>query len=335
MFKLAADSVQELTVFLLSIGYTFFRGDEECGMSIYLDVIWLLNFFLDGMLLMLTQILAKETVKKWRILMGAFIASLLVPISIYASGSFFTSFIGKCFYSCLIIMSTFGLHSFYRLMKLLLLFYFVSFSIGGGLIAIYYMMHHTIVITAQGWLTFHSGLGDPISWFFVMIGFPISWYFTKSRMDKQSIEKLRYDQLYTVSITIKNKTYETIGYLDSGNQLIDPLTKRCVVICDAKFLKQWFTKEDWKHLYQSYLQLCIHDIPKEWQSHIHIIPFHGVSGNNNILFAIRPTKLTFYNQNKQMTTKHVLIGIQFGSLSKDGMYHCLLHPYLMKDSQVV
>lgn len=304
-------------------------------MSIYLDVIWLLNFFLDGMLLMLTQLLVKEVINKWRILSGAFVASLLVPISIYAPDSFFISPVGKCLYSCLIIFTTFGYHSMNRFIKRLLLFYFVSFSIGGGLLAAYFMMNHSLVITDQSWMTFHSGLGDPISWLFVMIGFPISWYFTKSRMDKQSIENLRYDQLYSVAITIKNKTYETIGYLDSGNQLIDPLTKRCVIICDAQFLKQWFTKEDWEQLIRSYSQLNIHDIPEGWESLIHVIPYHSVSGNDNILFAIRPTRLTFSNQNKRMTTSHVLVGIQFGSLSKDGMYHCLLHPYLMKDSQVV
>ncbi|HEY4600390.1 MAG TPA: sigma-E processing peptidase SpoIIGA [Cerasibacillus sp.] len=304
-------------------------------MSIYLDIIWLLNFFLDGMLLMLTQLLAKEAIKKWRILIGAFIASLLVPISIYAPDSFFTSPVGKCLYSFLIIITTFGFHSIHRLIKRLLLFYFVSFSIGGGLIAVYFMMNHAIVITDQGWMTFHSGLGDPISWLFVIIGFPISWYFTKSRMDKHAIEKLRHDQLYSVAITIKNKTYQTIGYLDSGNHLVDPLTKRCVVICDSQFLKQWFTKEDWDHLLHSYSQLNIHDIPEGWESLVHVIPFHGVSGNENILFAIRPTQLTFSNQEKQMTTNHVLIGIQFGKLSKDGKYHCLLHPYLMKDSHAV
>lgn len=302
----------------------------EVGMSIYLDVIWVLNFFLDSMLLMLTKALAKEHISNWRIFFGAFIASLLVPISILMPQSFFTTLYGKCLYSIIIILATFGFFSINRLMKLALLFYFISFSIGGGLVAVYFLMNHSFSIAETGILTFHSGLGDPISWLFVIIGFPISWYFTKKRMDNHGNEKIRYDQLYPVAITIKNQTFRTTGYVDSGNQLVDPITKRCVVICDEYFMKQWFSEEEWNQLKESFSNFSIQNIPFNWQDMIQVIPFHGVSGNNSFLYAIRPEKLSVLNNEKEIVTNHVLIGIQFGTLTKDGKYHCLLHPQMMK-----
>ncbi len=143
-------------------------------------------------------------------------------------------------------------------------------------------------------------------------------------------KKIRYDQLYPVAITIKNQTFRTTGYVDSGNQLVDPITKRCVVICDEYFMKQWFSEEEWNQLKESFSNFSIQNIPFNWQDMIQVIPFHGVSGNNSFLYAIRPEKLSVLNNEKEIVTNHVLIGIQFGTLTKDGKYHCLLHPQMMK-----
>ncbi|MUK89526.1 sigma-E processing peptidase SpoIIGA [Ornithinibacillus sp. L9] len=303
-------------------------------MTIYLDVVWALNFFLDMMLLLLTQALARENVKKYRLFIGAFVASLLVPITLYFPDSFFTSLLGKLLYSVLIILSSFHFYSIYRTIKLLLLFYFTSFSVGGGLIAAHFLFQSPIGLTQGGFLTFDSGYGDPVSWIFVIIGFPIAWWFTKIRMDKHAVEKIRYDQLYPVTISLKNKSFSTTGYIDSGNQLVDPLTKRPVIICDESFLKQWFTEDEWKSLKEAYETLDIENIPKSWEKYMQIIPYHGVEGRSRFLFAIKPEQLiVYYDENKIITNK-IVIGIQFGDLTKDHQYHCLLHPQIFKLSTV-
>src|SRR5690606_11732638 len=197
---------------------------------------------------------------------------------------------GKILYSILIILVTFRFISFNRMIKQLLLFYFVSFAIGGGMFAAHYLLQSPVAITAAGFLSFSSGYGDSISWIFVLIGFPIVFWFTKNRLDKHAIEKIRDDQLYEVSITINNRTLTTTGFIDSGNQLVDPLTKRPVVICDEVFLQQWFTREDWQHLKRAYEEFNMEQIPKSLENYIQVVPFHGVEGKSNFLFAIRPEK---------------------------------------------
>src|SRR5699024_12775420 len=64
-----------------------------------------LNYFLDLMLLMLTGAMVKERVTKRRLLFGAFVASLIVPLSLYFPNSFLTSIVGKLLYSLLIVRS--------------------------------------------------------------------------------------------------------------------------------------------------------------------------------------------------------------------------------------
>ncbi len=281
------------------------------------------------MLLMLTQTLAKEDTKKWRITLGALVASLLVPISLYFPDSIFTTLIGKVVFSILIIICTFRFHSIYQMVKLLLLFYFTTFAIGGGLIALHFLLQHPISMSSSGILTFNSGYGDSVSWLFVMIGFPIVWLFTKRRMDKHVAEKIRYDQLCPVTIQVGNKSYSTTGYIDSGNQLVDPVSKKFVIICDESFLKHWFTDKDWNCLKKAHDELRYEEIPLAWKNRIHLIPYHGVEGNSTFMMALKADQLIVYHdQNKLITTKF-FIGIQFGQLTRDQRYHCLLHPQII------
>src|SRR5690625_1052806 len=92
------------------------------------------------MLLMLTQILSKDNTGKLRIAFGAFIASLIVPITLYYPNTFMTTVIGKLLFSMVIILSAFRFTTIYQSIKQLLLFYFISFTVGGGLIGIHFLL---------------------------------------------------------------------------------------------------------------------------------------------------------------------------------------------------
>lgn len=286
------------------------------------------------MLLLLTDRLAKLNTKRSRLAFGAFVASLLVPLSVFYPASFFTSVFGKVLFSILIILSAFGFKNMFRMIKLLFLFYFMSFSIGGGLIAVHFLMQHPLTVSSGGFLTYNMGYGDPISWLFVVIGFPVIWMFTKRRMDKHAGDKIRYDGLYPVTIEIKNKSHSTDGFIDSGNQLVDPFTKKPVILCDEEFLKKWFVNEEWEELKNAFQKWEMERIPSSWIDHIQVIPYHGVEGGNGFLFAIKPDLLVIDYDKQQIKTNNFLVGIQFGELTKDASYHCLLQPELIQSAAV-
>ncbi|MFC2950191.1 sigma-E processing peptidase SpoIIGA [Virgibacillus sediminis] len=299
-------------------------------MAIYLDAIWILNFFLDMMLLLLTQALARDSTQKWRICLGAFVASLLVPISVYYPDTFISSVAGKFLYSVLIIICAFRFVNLHRFMRLLLLFYFTTFAVGGGMVAVHFLFQSPVGIHANGLITYNAGYGDPVSWLFVIIAFPIAWKFTKNRMDKHAVEKIKYEQFCPVTIQIKNKAHQTTGYIDSGNQLTDPLTKKPVIICDEAFLRHWFTEQEWRALKQAEEDLDLENLPTSWQHDIQLVPYQGIQGRSSFLFTIRPDQLTVYYDDQKIITEKVLIGIQFASLTRDESYHCLLHPQIIK-----
>lgn len=303
-------------------------------MTIYLDAIWLLNFAVDLMLLMLTKSLLRMNTKFGRMLFGAFIASLFVPISIFYPTSFLTTVTGKLLFSMLIILCTFRIQSIIHFLSCLVTFYFVTFVIGGGLFALHFLFQDSPFIQSTGILQLHPGYGAPVSWLFVILCFPVIYWFTQFRMDKHVKDTLEYDQLCTVTIQMKKRRFQTTGFIDSGNQLIDPITSYPVIVCDEHFLKQWFNEEEWEQLAEAHASIAFDLLPKTWEKYLHVVPYQGVGGSRSFLIAMRPEKVLIDMPHQQLTTNKVLIGIQFASLSSDATYHCLLHPYVIKRAPV-
>lgn len=303
-------------------------------MTIYIDAVMTLNFLIDMMLLMLTNYLAKAKTTRLRIFLGSLFASFIVPIQLYFPQSFFTTTLGKVFYSVIIIVIVFRWKTVLNFLKLLMTFYFVTFAIGGGLIASYYMFEHPLTSILNDY-AIRSNYGDPLSWLFVLIGFPIIAFFLKKQMDRQQMDHFFAEQLYKVNIQMDKRSFQTDAYLDTGNQLIDPLTKQPVVICDEQFLQQWFTNSEWIRLKEAYKKQDFSIIPENWSNKIRLIPYYGVSGKRELLMAFKPEQLIILAKDKKIAVKHVLVGIQFGTLSVDKTYHCLLHPQIFSQPSQV
>lgn len=308
--------------------------ERKRNVQIYLDAVWTLNILLDLMLLMLTRALAHDRTPFIRVLAGAFVASVIVPVTIYYPDSFLGTLLGKLLFSLCIMFSAFSFISVRRLFKQLLLFYFLTFSIGGTLTGLHFMMNQPFAITSGGVMTLSSGYGDPVSWLFIVLGFPFVWLFSKRRMEQHAGEKIRYDQIHRTMITIRGLSVSAAGYLDSGNQLSDPLTRYPVIVGDEALMKSWFTDEEWTSLKTACEQLDLSRLPEKWLDQIKMIPYQGVEGTSRFLFALRPESVTIQYEQHVITADQVYIGIQFGRMTDDGSYNCLLQPRLVQQAIV-
>lgn len=299
-------------------------------MIIYLDIILLLNLFCNLLILSLTKYLARIHVNNYRLCVGAVIATSLVPLILFFPDSLINTFYGKGTYSVFIILCTFGFKGIQYILKSLFLFYFISFSIGGGLFGIHYLVQDSLAPQSNKLLLYVNNVyGDQMSLLLILIGFPLVWLFTKQRMDRHVKEKIKYDQMYDVTIEINEYEHQTVGYIDSGNHLVDPLTNRPVVICDEIFMKKFFTKEEWLILEKCIRENKVDDFPKSMETKIFIVPYQGVEGSTHYLYTIKPKRLIVNYHNGLIETSNVLIGIQLANLTVDQSYHCLLHPQII------
>lgn len=284
---------------------------------------------------MLTKYLARSHTNLYRLVVGSLFATLLVPIIVYFPQSFFHTVLGKVLYSIIIIICTFGFRGVQQLLKKLFLFYFVSFSVGGGLFGLHYLVQDTFGNQTTNFLLYVKNIyGDQVSLLLIILGFPIVWLFTKIRMDMHVREKIKYDQMYECFLSFNNQNHQTIGYIDSGNHLVDPLSNRPVIICDEYFLKQFFNEPDWVMLREAIVNNEMSKIPSTIKKQISIVPFQGVGGSNDFLYTIRPDKLTIFYEENIIETNNVLIGIQLGVLTTEQSYQCLLHPQIIHMSSM-
>ena len=303
-------------------------------MTLYLDAIWLLNFLIDLMILRLTGYLRKKKNSGIRLLLGSVFASLIVFVVVFFPNSILLYPLGKIIFSIFIIVIAFRHKSWIELLKTWLSFYFVSFAIGGILLGVHFIMQQSIQFENGSLLTITTGYGTPISWLFVTIGFPLCWYFTKQTMDKQALVNYQEDQLFDCELIILNKIIPLLGYLDSANHLIDPISKNPVIIIDPIIIKQIFSEDVYQKLEEMSHTLDITTLDQPLEKFIRLIPYQDVSNKAGVLIALKPDQFTFSYQNQIIQSKHVLIGLRFSPLATEKEYNCLLNPQLFNLAQI-
>lgn len=186
-------------------------------MKIYLDLVFVLNFFFDFLILFGVKQILKENVSLKRLLFGALFGSLTI-FFLFIPFNNITLFICKIIMSILIILITFGKRNF---SKNFLYFYLVSVILGGSL----YLFDISFTYKNKGIIFFDSGL--KINFIVILIVSPIIiyLYIKESRQYRNT-----YSNIYDVKIYINSKMYHLKGMLDTGNSLCDPYKRRSVII---------------------------------------------------------------------------------------------------------
>ena len=179
-------------------------------MIVYVDMVFLLNMFLDFLLLMSVSVILTRLVKVRRIILGSLIGGLSTVL-LFVNINGLVSFILKVILGLLMILVTFGYHNLKYTLNNVFYLYTISFSVGG---VMYLLMD-------KGYYNY----------LVLVIGFIIVLFFYIKMIKKYNDS---YSNYYKVNIIIKNKNYLVTGYLDTGNKLYDTYKHRPVIILDKK-----------------------------------------------------------------------------------------------------
>src|SRR5690625_7462597 len=109
------------------------------------------------MLLMLTQALIKEKIPGLRLIIGALVASVIVPFTLFFPESILATVHGTILYSLFIILSTFGFQTISRFFKQLFTFCFITYSVGRALVAVHCLFPQSVTLSLGGLLPFRQG----------------------------------------------------------------------------------------------------------------------------------------------------------------------------------
>lgn len=260
-------------------------------MKVYVDLVFVLNLYLDFLLLLTTSIVLKRNSKLKRIIAGAFLGSLSVLFLFWNIGSF-SLFLFKIGIATLMVIIAFGYKDLKYFLNNLGYFYMISVILGGFL----YYLNLEFSYTHMGIVFINKGIS--INACVLIIISPVILYIYYRQAKKM---KSTYNLTYQVSITLNNQKKLIVnGFLDTGNKLVDPITGKPIILIEKGIIKEENTK-------------------------FYYVPFHSLN-NHNLLKCFKPKSIEMNGK----IYKNYLIGISDKKFSMEGV-ECILNNKLMEE----
>lgn len=193
-------------------------------MKIYIDLVLILNFTFDLILLLTVTYVLKRNVNSYKLILGAFIGSLSTLL-LFTNINSFELFIFKVILSILMVIVSFSYRDIRYTLKNISYLYITSIILGGFL----YFLNINFSYKHEGLVFYNNGLSINIVFLIIISPIILKLY------AKQSNElKNNYSKYYKVDIYLNDYIIKTNAYLDTGNKLVDPYLKRPVLILNKK-----------------------------------------------------------------------------------------------------
>ena len=238
-------------------------------MVIYIDLVFLVNIVLDFILLMSVSVILTRNTKLIRLVLGSLtggVSTLALFINITST----LSIILKIILGLLMVLTTFGYHNIKYTFNNLFYLYTLSFSVGGVMYLLMDKPYYNYIV--------------------LIIDFIIVLSLYIKMIKKYQVS---YSNYYKVKITIKDKDYDLVGFLDTGNKLYDTYKRRPVVILDKK------------------IKYNIEDLI--------YVPYTSLN-NTSVLKCLKTDKIIINNH----IFKNYLVGLSNKKINIDGI-NCILH----------
>lgn len=203
-------------------------------MKIYIDLILILNFGFDFILLFATSYLLKRNTKLIKILLGSLFGSLSTLLLFFNISSF-TLFIMKLLISIFMILITFSYNNIKNFIKNLIHLYLNSIILGGFL----YLLNIEFSYKHNGLIFYHNGLS--INFIILIILSPIIIYLYVKQIKELKVTQNNY---HKIDIFL-DKEYHLNAYLDSGNKTRSIYFNKGINIINKNIIK-----EDLKYFYE-------------------------------------------------------------------------------------
>lgn len=195
-------------------------------MKVYIDLIILINFIFDFIILISTSLILKRNIKIYKIILGAITGSLTILI-LFIRMSQIQLLIFKFIVSILMILVTFKYKNIKYFFKNLYHLYLISIILGG-------------------FLTFIDNLNLSINRN-IILSIILVILLVISYIKQIKELKTNYNKYYKIDIYLNNKSITLNAFLDTGNKLIDPYKGYPIIIVNEDKIK-----EEYNYIYVPY-----------------------------------------------------------------------------------
>ena len=196
-------------------------------MTVYIDLIFFMNFIYDFLLLITVGLILKRRVRLWHYLLGAFIGAICLILLFLPITSFLLFFL-KILFSILMCLCCFGFISISYTLNNITFLYMCSVILAGFL----YFLNLEFSLEHSGIIFFANGFS--INYVLLLIISPVILFFYYKSI---KLTKRAYALYHHIEIVFENEHYKLLALLDTGNSLKDPITNKPVIIIKKNTLK--------------------------------------------------------------------------------------------------
>jgi stage II sporulation protein GA (sporulation sigma-E factor processing peptidase) len=138
--------------------------------------------------------------------------------------------------------------------------------------------------------------------------------------------------LYSVRIKWDDREIKVNALLDTGNRLIEPLTKAPVIILEISQVKSYLPDE----LYSvaERIQQGDYDFDERlsdtWRERFRILPFQSIGAAHGMLAGFKADWIMVARGEVEVETRNAVIALYPRTLSPEGAFHALISPDLLR-----
>ncbi len=279
-------------------------------MVYYVEYVFVENFIIDFILLFITGKLIKRVIIFKRLFVASLVGSLYVILTLHIGWEFMTYFIVKFSISVLMIMIAFDSKGILTNIRVIICFYITSLLMVGIMSALYYFTYDKLTVNAII-MSIFTGYGA-LHFFFKEI--------------KDRISKHNYKRTVKVSIGDKSKTFK--GYIDTGNELTDPMTGKSVMVVNIDCIRDILGDGLCNKIMEYYDNKCYESlIGGNYGINLRIIKYNTISSIGENMVCIVPDEIEIISSGNSIFID-AIIGIHPKKISMDD-YDALLFKKLL------
>ncbi|WDV44170.1 sigma-E processing peptidase SpoIIGA [Clostridiaceae bacterium M8S5] len=294
-------------------------------MYIYAEYLIAENLLINLMILYLLKVLTKSKTRTLRLVIASLIGAVYTLVVFFPALRFLATFVMKICISILMIIIAFNPRKLLQFIKLMSLFYIITFAFAGAALALFYLTEDKIHI-GNGIFYINNSMIIilPLAILLSWLLFKTVWAYISKRKKREYI---------IVSITLNGIRKDVLALLDTGNSLKEPITNKPVIVVEFSAIKD-LLPQDIQTVFKDHendnnleiLSYVMENNPQ--QVHFRLIPFKSLGKENGLLIGFKPDLLVIHSEDEVST--EAIIGIYNSVLSNDDDYCALLHPEVLK-----
>lgn len=262
-------------------------------MTVYLDLVLLLNFGFDLILLFSVAIILRRTTTLKRLILSSLVGSITI-VSMFIELNSLSLFFIKVLISIAMVLVAFKFRDLKYTLNNLFYLYTSSILLGGFL----YFLNLEFSYKHEGLLFYYDGLSINVIILIVLSPIIVYAYIKQAKNLKNN-----YSNYYNIDIYLKNnEVINATAFLDTGNKLQDPYKRRPIILLNNDKIN--------------------FDINME---RLLLVPYESLN-NHGLLKCIIPEKIFIEGVGFR---NNFLIGISNEEIKIDGV-DCILSPKLIE-----